>query len=104
MTRQSLLPEYCIGHSIVSTVPRLGFGSIKRRCAMLDPHVKSTILHRRLRTLAVVLLGAVSLTACGTNTGTGDTNTASGFPLTAENCGQQVTIEQPPERVVLIYW
>lgn len=47
---------------------------------------------------------AFSLIACGgSNTGTGDSNPVSGFPLTVENCGQRVTIEKTPERVMLIY-
>lgn len=70
---------------------------------MLNPPGKWAIRHRRLRSLVVAALCVLSLTACSTNTGNGATNPTSGFPLTVENCGQQVMIEKPPDRVVLIY-
>lgn len=48
--------------------------------------------------------GLLFISACGGGNGSGTTATAagSGLPLTFENCGKQVTIDKPPERVVLL--
>lgn len=54
------------------------------------------------RILAIAILCVFALIACGGNAGTGDTSAVSGFPMTVENCGEQVTFEEPPARVLLI--
>ncbi|MFC5675263.1 ABC transporter substrate-binding protein [Streptomyces incanus] len=58
----------------------------------------------RCRAAAFLLTPALLLTACG---GAGDAaadspeqSAASGYPLTFDNCGNQVTVESAPERVV----
>ncbi len=56
---------------------------------------------RRLRILVGALLCVLTLIAGAGPTSA--TSAASGFPLTFENCGDQVTIASPPERVVLMY-
>ncbi|GAA2106987.1 ABC transporter substrate-binding protein [Streptomyces synnematoformans] len=64
--------------------------------------------HRRLassrsRLAAAVATGLLVLTACGDD-GDADSGdaTAGGFPLTVENCGRELTIEEPPERLYVI--
>lgn len=59
-------------------------------------------MHRTLRTLTTAVVCVATLVACGSNASTGDTSAVSGFPMTVENCGEQVTFEKPPERVLLI--
>ncbi|MFJ1643971.1 ABC transporter substrate-binding protein [Streptomyces sp. NPDC088258] len=58
---------------------------------------------------ALLLAGALSLTACGGGgqgqgeaaaTGKGAKGEAAGYPRTVENCGQQVRIDAPPSRAV----
>ncbi|MBE1460243.1 iron complex transport system substrate-binding protein [Nocardiopsis terrae] len=57
-----------------------------------------------LPSFALLLVPALALTACG---GPGDREddsteaaTASGYPRTIDNCGHEVTLDAPPERVV----
>lgn len=61
------------------------------------------------RTLPAVLVASVMISACGdgaagtaSTPSTGATESSAGFPLTIENCGAQVTFEQPPQRVLLL--
>ncbi|QWC85156.1 ABC transporter substrate-binding protein [Nocardioidaceae bacterium] len=65
----------------------------------------------RTLTTGLALAAALTLGACGTSstgagtsdTGdTGDTGASAGYPVTLENCGADVTLEEPPERVVLL--
>lgn len=52
---------------------------------------------------AAALLAALTLAACGSDDAPGpDADRASGFPMTVENCGRQVRLEQRPERVLVI--
>ena len=62
-----------------------------------------------LRTLPVLAVASVLLSACGgpAPAGAGPDpavaeTTASGFPFTVDNCGTKVTVSAPPERVVTI--
>ncbi|MDQ2661514.1 MAG: putative F420-0 ABC transporter substrate-binding protein, partial [Actinomycetota bacterium] len=46
--------------------------------------------------------GCAAPAASGTGPEDAATTAASGFPLTVDNCGTEVTFEQAPERVVTI--
>ncbi len=50
----------------------------------------------------VVAWGLVFLSACGRDAGSTGASSTSEFPMTIENCGREITIKKPPERVVLI--
>ncbi|MDT0345721.1 ABC transporter substrate-binding protein [Streptomyces litchfieldiae] len=52
---------------------------------------------------AAIATGLLTLTACGDD-GDADSGDAAaeGFPVTVENCGREVTIDQPPERLYVI--
>lgn len=56
----------------------------------------------RTTTLATTLLGLLALTACSTTAPATQESAASGFPVTVTNCGRDVEIPSPPERVVLL--
>lgn len=58
-------------------------------------------MQRRLRPL-VTAACVLGLIACSGNVSPGDSTAAGGFPLTLDVCGQQVEINKPPERAVLI--
>ena len=73
--------------------------------------VRSTLPRARRRlALALALPGAALLLAgCATAGAVGTTSesdasssAASGFPLSVDNCGTEVTLEAPPERVVTV--
>lgn len=51
--------------------------------------------------LAITALVLATTTACGADAA-GDEAVADGFPVTLENCGAEVTIDAPPERVVML--
>ncbi|MFE3997247.1 ABC transporter substrate-binding protein [Nocardioides sp. YIM B13467] len=51
--------------------------------------------------LATAALVLTTTTACGADAA-GEEATADGFPLTLENCGAEVTVDAPPERVVML--
>lgn len=51
--------------------------------------------------LATAALVLATTTACGADAA-GDEATADGFPVTIENCGAEVTLDAPPERVVML--
>ena len=53
-------------------------------------------------TLAPALLGLFALTACSSTEPAAQDPAASGFPTTVTNCGHDVEIPHPPERVVLL--
>ena len=55
---------------------------------------------RRARA-AALLAAAGLLGACGTTTAP-TAQSAPGYPVTVENCGRQVTVEQPPKRLYVI--
>ncbi|NHC44266.1 ABC transporter substrate-binding protein [Motilibacter aurantiacus] len=69
---------------------------------------------RRYRAVAAVLAaGALTLSACGSGdeaaapaaapaSAAGSPAGSGSFPLTVENCGEEVTFEKAPERVVLL--
>nr|WP_296775639.1 ABC transporter substrate-binding protein [Rhodococcus sp. (in: high G+C Gram-positive bacteria)] len=52
--------------------------------------------------LAFAMLAALALTSCSTSepAAAGNTSHDSNFPLTIENCGQDVVIDAPPQRAV----
>jgi len=60
-----------------------------------------------VRRLLITVTMAGLLTGCGSDTPAGAPPTAAplavGFPLTVENCGETVTVEQPPTRAVGYY-
>jgi iron complex transport system substrate-binding protein len=56
---------------------------------------------RHYRTLAGLVAGMLALVGCGGNTPDQATTISRG-PLTVENCGEQVTINEPPQRVVIL--
>ncbi|WP_299034708.1 ABC transporter substrate-binding protein [uncultured Pseudokineococcus sp.] len=51
---------------------------------------------------ALLVLTACAPTAAGPGTGASATAAAPGFPLVVENCGVEVELEAPPERMVLL--
>ncbi|TDQ41158.1 ABC transporter substrate-binding protein [Aureibacillus halotolerans] len=53
------------------------------------------------RAIGGILL-SVSLIGCANQTTTSEETASSGFPMMIENCGRQVTIEAPPERLYVI--
>lgn len=63
----------------------------------------TSVLSRR--TVMTSLVGALGLGATACTTGGADegaSGTAEGFPLTLTDCGTEVVLEAPPERVVLL--
>jgi iron complex transport system substrate-binding protein len=57
----------------------------------------------RLRTAAAALLAVLPLAACGAApTPAPATAPGDGYPVTVENCDRQVTIDAPPQRVMVI--
>lgn len=52
--------------------------------------------------LAAATLLVIGLAGCGASAGSPGGGTSSTFPLTLENCGHEVTLEAPPERVLLL--
>lgn len=52
--------------------------------------------------LAAATLLVTGLAGCGASAGSPGAGTSSTFPLTLENCGHEVTLEAPPERVLLL--
>lgn len=65
-------------------------------------------MHRNVSLLAATALAAVTLVGCGSDdtAEAGPENAAnsaeSNFPLTVENCGEEATFEEPPERSVFL--
>ncbi len=58
---------------------------------------------RFLPTVATALLAASLLASCGeTDTEAADGPAAAGYPVTVDNCGTEVTLDAPPQRVVTI--
>ena len=64
---------------------------------MIRPRIRPVI--RRAIAPAALLL--VTTTACGSGAA-GDEAAPEGFPLTIDNCGAEVTIDAPPERIVML--
>ncbi len=65
--------------------------------------MSSTRLPRRRAATAVGAAALLGLSACGAGGSGQDDGDAGGrYPLTVENCGDQVTLEQEPERLVLL--
>jgi iron complex transport system substrate-binding protein len=50
--------------------------------------------------LVLVLLATLLLAGCGSAAEPSSIATQQGYPLTLQNCGREVTIHQPPERIV----
>ncbi len=83
----------------------------RRRPARYAGHARSA-RHARSAPLLVVPIAALLLAGCASGSGadSGDTDAAtatggagaSGFPLTIDNCGTEVTFEAAPERVVTV--
>lgn len=66
-------------------------------------------LHRRMSLLVGTTLVALTFVGCGGGDDTSEAgaenaaNSAeSNFPLTVENCGEEVTFDEPPEEILLI--
>jgi iron complex transport system substrate-binding protein len=63
---------------------------------------ESVMMRRAGAILQVSIIGLLLLPACGSNddrpAGTG----GSGFPMTVDTCGREVTIAKPPERVMTV--
>ncbi|GAA4677898.1 ABC transporter substrate-binding protein [Gordonia humi] len=56
---------------------------------------------RRILAGAVALAGSVALLAgCGSSDDSSPHSTAEGFPVSLANCGEQVTVDAPPQRIV----
>jgi hypothetical protein len=53
---------------------------------------------------ALVVVAVLGLTACAADAPAADaaSEATAGFPLTLENCGETITLDAPPERVVLL--
>ncbi len=51
---------------------------------------------------AIAVLGLLFTSGCGANNSSTEESASAAFPMTFENCGQEVTIEKLPERVVLL--
>jgi iron complex transport system substrate-binding protein len=58
-------------------------------------------MRSRLGMTAAATLALTGLAACGTGTGTTPA-AAGGDPVTVENCGRQVTVDAPPQRIMVI--
>ncbi|MGB3483428.1 MAG: ABC transporter substrate-binding protein [Mycobacterium sp.] len=58
-----------------------------------------------LRTSVVVFTAAVLLAGCGSESvqSTETSTAAAGFPVTMDNCGETVTVDQPPTRAIGYY-
>lgn len=62
------------------------------------------VLRRRAIPTALLLVTAFAVSSCGASGGDAVSQTRAGaedFPITVHNCAATVTLEQPPERVVL---
>lgn len=60
-------------------------------------------MHHRLGAAVTAAVALIGLAACGSGSGDAEPADAdSGFPITVENCGRQVTFDAPPERVMAI--
>lgn len=57
-------------------------------------------VRRSVLAVSVLTAAAVLIAACGEDTSSSDTASAEGFPVTVENCGETVTVDSPPERIV----
>lgn len=59
-------------------------------------------MRRTLNTLSLIVASALALGACGGDDDSDSAgSTATGdFPMTVENCGREITFEEPPERVL----
>jgi iron complex transport system substrate-binding protein len=57
---------------------------------------------RHLVTVPLVVAGLLALVACGDDDESSSEAAEEDFPMTFENCGQDVTIEAPPERVITV--
>lgn len=73
--------------------------------------MRSTTRTRRLLAAAPVALAVAALSACGsggsgtdagTDAATAGASTSAFEPVTLDNCGTEVTVDSPPERVVAI--
>lgn len=58
-------------------------------------------LRRRLVTVPLLVAGLLTLGSCGEEESSSETAEAD-FPMTFQNCDRDVTIDQPPERVLTI--
>ena len=54
-----------------------------------------------LRLSCILTAGALALSACSATDSDSDTEAAS--PVTLENCGEDITIDSPPQRIVSLY-
>ncbi len=60
---------------------------------------------RRTSAAALVSAAALLAAACGSSSGSGDAETRDGsdhYPVTVENCGEEVTFESEPTNVVML--
>lgn len=58
-----------------------------------------------IRSIAIALTAGVALAACGSeteSTESASTESSDGFPLTTQNCGNDVTFDEPPQRIMLL--
>jgi iron complex transport system substrate-binding protein len=71
--------------------------------------MKTSPLHRLPATLAVAALTLAALSACASSVASNPSGPVDGgpastaaFPVTVENCGTEVTLDAPAERIVLV--
>lgn len=66
------------------------------------PVRRSPVRRSRSRGIAATALAgaALLLAACGEDTASTSTVAAEGFPVSVENCGETVTLDAPPQRIV----
>ncbi|MDQ4104986.1 MAG: ABC transporter substrate-binding protein, partial [Actinomycetota bacterium] len=65
-------------------------------------------MHRSLQILGFAIVGILALISCSNDKpaeqarAPTQVNTPANFPMTVENCGHEITFDEPPDRVVLI--
>ncbi|GAB3477801.1 ABC transporter substrate-binding protein [Nocardiopsis coralliicola] len=65
-------------------------------------HRSARLAPRRLAPPALAAGAALFLAGCGAGDAPGESAAADGFPVTVQECGNEVTVDAPPERAVTL--
>lgn len=57
-------------------------------------------MRRAPKIVPLLVAGLLALGACAGADNNGGTGASGGFPMTVQSCGREVTVEEPPERVM----